>query len=95
MCQNFCSPGQNVFLPLKTTLSLYVNIHTLGFSLQGYSRKGAALLSLDRLEEAEEAYHEGLRLDPNNQDTKTELEKLQRNKQSKLDLLTLMTFTTF
>ena len=45
---------------------------------QGYSRKGAALVSLDKLREAEEAYREALKLDPNNKDTKSALERLEK-----------------
>ena len=45
---------------------------------QGYSRKGAALQSLEKLREAEEAYREALKLDPNNKDTKTALERLEK-----------------
>ncbi|KAG4107925.1 heat shock protein STI-like protein [Neocallimastix lanati (nom. inval.)] len=33
---------------------------------KGYSRKGAALFGLQRLDEAADAYNEGLKLDPNN-----------------------------
>lgn len=45
---------------------------------KGYSRKGAALMSLDQLREAEEAYREALKLDPNNKDTKSALERLEK-----------------
>lgn len=34
--------------------------------IQGYSRKGSALAYLDRVDEAIEAYEEGLRQDPTN-----------------------------
>lgn len=36
------------------------------FTLQGYSRVGAALAFLKRYEEAATAYQNGLKLDPNN-----------------------------
>jgi len=43
---------------------------------KGYSRKGAALVGLNRLEEAKIAYEESLKLDPNNAATKAEVESL-------------------
>ena len=46
--------------------------------LQGYSRLGAALLQLDRLREAEQAYNHGLRLDPGNRDMEASLERTQK-----------------
>ncbi|XP_064403247.1 stress-induced-phosphoprotein 1-like isoform X2 [Halichondria panicea] len=46
---------------------------------KGYSRKGAALISMEQPDKAEEAYSEGLRLDPNNQDAKAALNKLQQD----------------
>ena len=48
---------------------------------KGYSRKGAALVGLNRLEEAKIAYEESLKLDPNNAATKAEVESL-KNKLS-------------
>lgn len=40
------------------------------FSLQGYSRKAAALAYLDRTAEAAAVYQKGLQLDPKNQQLK-------------------------
>ncbi len=44
--------------------------------LQGYSRKGAALFQLGRLEEAETAYKDGLMKDSSNSMLKTGLEEV-------------------
>lgn len=38
--------------------------------LQGYSRMGAALVFLRQYSEAEQAYHSGLKQDPDNQQLK-------------------------
>lgn len=45
--------------------------------LQGYSRKGAALAYLKRYEDALNAYREGLKLDPNNQQLKEGIKEVQ------------------
>jgi len=42
---------------------------------KGYSRKGAALYSLNRMEEAKICYEEAVKLDPNNASFKAELER--------------------
>lgn len=42
---------------------------------KGFSRMGASLVYLNRLEEAEEAYNAGLKLDPSNQQLKSGLEE--------------------
>jgi len=44
---------------------------------KGYSRKGAALYGLGRLDEASDAYNEGLKLDPNNALLKKGLEDVE------------------
>lgn len=44
---------------------------------KGYSRKGAALFGLNKLEEAADAYNEGLKLDPNNALLKKGLQDVQ------------------
>ena len=35
--------------------------------MQGYSRKGTALMFLKKFDEAEEAYNAGLKIDPSNE----------------------------
>ena len=44
--------------------------------VKGYSRKGAALYGLERFDEAEEAYREGLKYEPENASLKKALEDL-------------------
>ena len=44
---------------------------------QGYARKGAALAGLERFEEAEEAYRQGLEHDANNQQMKDALKEVE------------------
>ena len=51
--------------------------------IQGYSRQGAALFSLQRYKEAEEAYHKGLELDPNNEQLQDGLRDTERKKSRK------------
>lgn len=46
---------------------------------KGYSRKGAALVGLNRYEEAKIAYEEALKLEPNNASFKQEIETCKRN----------------
>ena len=41
---------------------------------KGYSRKGAALYSLNRMEEAKICYEEAVKLDPNNASFKSKLQ---------------------
>lgn len=43
---------------------------------QGYRRKGLALQSSGKIEEAKAAYQEGLKVDPNNQTLKDHLESI-------------------
>ncbi|ORX50065.1 chaperone activator Sti1 [Piromyces finnis] len=49
---------------------------------KGYSRKGAALYGLGRLDEAADAYNEGLKIDPNNALLKKGLEDVENAMQS-------------
>lgn len=48
--------------------------------IKGYSRKAAALHGLKRYDDAEKAYKEGLKLEPNNEQLKSGLQELKRAK---------------
>lgn len=50
--------------------------------VKGYSRKGSALAYLGKLDESIEAYQEGLKLDPDNQQLKEGLSEVQSQRQS-------------
>ena len=62
---------------------------SLCFSIQGYSRKAAALCYLDRYEEAKIAYEEALKLDPDNEQLLKGLEEAE----SKLTGIIYITIT--
>lgn len=52
------------------------DVHLLCTRTQGYSRKGLALFKLNRLQEAEDAYTAGLKVDPENTMLKDGLDEI-------------------
>jgi len=61
---------------------------------KGYSRKGAALSFLKRYDEAITAYEEGLKIDPNNQQLRTDLETARKDAPSGFSLFSDPQFMT-